>query len=102
MSNFRVDGIVARRDKQPYVRFLLEGKPVAQLDMAQARNVAMDILQMCSRAEADAMIYKFFDKSEYPAGAAAALMMEFRKFRAGLDAAPIETSSTNPDTGEAI
>ncbi len=40
---------------------------------------------MASRTEADAMVLKFFDKEEYPSGAAAAVMVAFRDFRAELD-----------------
>lgn len=91
-----VDGIVAARDFQPYLRLFANGKKVAQLSMAQARNVAMNILQMGARTEADAMIHKFFAKQEFPSGAGAALMMEFREFRLALDKEEIETSQSEP------
>src|SRR5262245_49462564 len=85
MSNFWVNGIVSQRDKKPYVQLSNDKGIIAQLSMAEARQVAMDILVMCSRTEADAMILKFFEKKEFPEGAAGHLMVEFRDFRADLD-----------------
>lgn len=69
----------------PYIQFSNEKGMVAQLTMSQARQVAEDILVMASRTEADAMLIKFFGKLEFPDAAAAALMQEFRDFRAQLD-----------------
>lgn len=97
-----VDSIVARRDKQPYIRIMVDGKSVAQLSMAQARQIAMDILQQSARAEADAMIWKFFERAEFPEGAAAALMLEFRNFRLELDTEWVERSATDPDAKKGV
>lgn len=83
--HFWVNGIVAMRDKMPYIVFTNENGTIAQLSIAQARQVAMDILQMSSRTEADAMILKFFDENQFPPGAATALMAAFRVFRLRLD-----------------
>jgi hypothetical protein len=96
-----VTGIVARRDGLPYLRLLMNDQSV-QVDMAQARNIAMDILQMCARTEADAMIHRFFNRQQYPEGAATALMLEFRDFRKELDDAKAETYQVDPDTGEHV
>ena len=84
-SQFWVNGVVAVRDRNPYVQISNEKGMIAQFSMSEARQVAMDILQMAARTEADAMILKFFSKSEFPDGAASALMMGFRDFRAELD-----------------
>lgn len=92
-----VDGIVSGRDLQPVVRLMADNKQVAGLSPAMARNVAMDIMQHAARAEADAMIYKFFAKSNYPEGAAVALMMEFRKFRQELDSETVDRWETDPE-----
>jgi len=100
VAELLVNGVVSQRDKQPYIQLSNEKGMVAQLSMAQARNVCMDILQMCARAEADAMILKFFDVEEFPEQAAGALMMQFRDFRAKLDDEAIEASRSDPDTGE--
>ena len=86
-QQFWVTGVVANRDKMPYIQFSNENGLIAQLDMVQARQVSADILQMAARTEADAMILKFFDKARFPDGAGAALMIAFRDFRAELDAA---------------
>jgi hypothetical protein len=89
MSHVLVSGVVAVRDKQPYIHISIEG--------------AMDLLQMCARTEADAMIVRFFDGNKFPDAAAMALLMDFRDFRAGLDAEVVETSLQDPDgdgTGE--
>jgi hypothetical protein len=63
---------------------------IAQLSMAQAQRIAMDMLIMAARTEADAMIHKFFSRMEFPEGALAALMQEFRDFRAELDQEKLE------------
>lgn len=101
MENISVEGIVSARDKKPYVCLFKqkEGKPAeqfAQLSIAEARNIAMDILIMCSRTEADAMIYEFFSKNKFPMEAAAALMYEFRQFRQNLDEEKITTTVSEP------
>lgn len=80
-----VNGIVANRDKTPYVVLSKGMTTVAQLSMAGTRNLANDLLLMASRAEADAMLLKFFQSEEFPEGAAAALLVRFRDFRAELD-----------------
>ncbi|HTF66649.1 MAG TPA: hypothetical protein VK638_28595 [Edaphobacter sp.] len=98
MASILVSGIVSHRDKQPYIHLSNENAMLAQLSMAQARNIAMDILQMCARTEADAMILKFFNKADFPENAAAALMIEFRDFRADLDDEAIEASHREPNT----
>lgn len=89
-AHFFVNGIVAARDKMPYIQLSNEHGIHAQLSIAQARQVAADILQMAARTEADAMILKFFDKRQFPDGAGAQLMTEFRDFRAELDQAETE------------
>jgi hypothetical protein len=97
MPSIIINGIVSNRDKQPYVQILTEQGMIVQLSMNEARSVAMDILRMASRTEADAMILKFFDKAEFPNGAAAALMHDFREFRSELDAEEIQKRETDPD-----
>jgi hypothetical protein len=97
-----VNGVVAQRDKQPYIQIGNEDGKLAQLTMAEARNFAMDILQMCARTEADAMIVQFFEKNDFPEGAAGQLLYDFRDFRAKLDDEKIETSRSDPDTGEKV
>lgn len=80
-----VNGIVAARNHQPYIVISKGMEKVGQMSLSEARNFANDILVMASRTEADAMLLKFFDKQEYPSGAGAALMQEFRDYRAELD-----------------
>jgi hypothetical protein len=89
-EHFWVNGIVAQRDKQPYIQLANEHGMIAQLSMAQAQQIAKDILVMAARTEMDAMVLKFFDKMEYPQGAGAALMVELRDFRAALDEEVVE------------
>lgn len=89
MSDFWVNGIVAQRDKQPYVQLSNEKGLIAQLTMGQARQIAQDILVMCSRTEADAMLLEFFEKKQLPE-AGPVIMQEFREFRAKLDDEKIE------------
>jgi hypothetical protein len=95
-----VEGIVARRDNQPYIKLFKDSDPIAQMSMAQARNFAHDILNMCARTEADAMIHKFFAAQHFPEDAGAALMLEFRNFRYALDSEEVgkwvDTPSEDP------
>ena len=96
MSDIIVNGIISHRDHQPYIQIIVGGRLV-QLSMAQARSVAQDIQTQCGRAEADAMIHKFFSAQLYPEGANAAIMVAFREFRSQLDAERVEKSETDPD-----
>jgi hypothetical protein len=96
-----VDGIVAARNREPYVRVVINGEK-AQLSIAEAKKVAGDILITAARTEADAMVFRFFDKQEFPSGAATAIMKEFRHFRQMQDEKPVQGSATDPDTGETI
>jgi len=89
-EHFFVNGIVAARDKMPYIQLSNENGMIAQLTMAQAQQIAKDILVMATRTEADAMILKFFTRSDFPDEAAAHLMTMFRDFRAELDQEGIE------------
>jgi len=97
-QNISVEGIVAVRNKQPYIVLTLDDAS-AQLTVAAARNIANDILVQAARIEADAMMVKFFDRVDFPEGALAAIMLEFRKFRAELDREPIETFMSEPMHG---
>ena len=90
-----VEGLVAVRDKQPYIKLFKNGSPIAQMSMAQARNFAHDILTMCARTEADAMIHRFFAHQRIPQYADA-LMLEFRLFRHALDSEEVERTVETP------
>jgi hypothetical protein len=96
-----VDGIVAARNKEPYVRITVNGEK-AQLTVAEARKIAADLHAVAARTEADAMVLRFFSKSEFPEGAGAALMMDFRYFRQMQDEKPVEGTAVDPDSGERI
>lgn len=91
-QGFWVNGIVAVRDGNPYIQLSNEKGMLGQLTMSQARQVAADILNMCARTEADAMIHKFFAKLDFPKEAGAAIMQEFRNFRFELDQDKAERS----------
>jgi hypothetical protein len=90
MSNFWVNGIVAARDNMPYIQLSNERGIIAQLSMSETRQIAMDMLIMASRTEADAMIHNFFAERGLPKEASGQLMIEFRDFRAKLDAEKAE------------
>lgn len=96
MADFWVNGIVSNRDQQPYVQLSNEKGMIAQLTMAQARIIAMDILVMCSRTECDAMVLKFFSKFELPMEAAGQMLIEFRDFRAALDQEKLDRTIDEP------
>ena len=91
-----VEGIVARRDKRPYIKLFKDGQPIAQLTMAEARNFARDIEAMCARTEADAIINRFFEAKGLPEVAAAEIMLDFRGFRHELDTEPVERTVSAP------
>jgi hypothetical protein len=94
---FWVNAIVAARNNQPYVQLANDKGMIGQFTVAEARNIANDLYLAASRAEADAMIFKFFTEQELPMGAAAAVMKEFRDFRHALDMQKVETSYSDPD-----
>jgi hypothetical protein len=100
-SDVSVEGIVAARNNQPYVVLFIGGAR-AQLAIADARKIAADIVQMASRTEADAMILKFFDRNEFPTGAAAAIMKDFRDFRLALDEETVEGFHSEPTGGHGV
>ena len=90
MSNFWVNGVVAVRDGKPYIQLSNEKGMIGQLSMSETRQIAMDMLVMAARTEADAMIVKFFADKGLPSEAASLLLVEFRDFRAALDAEKAE------------
>lgn len=92
MNDFWVSGIVAARDGKPYIQLSNEKGMIAQLTMSQTRQIAMDMLVMASRTEADAMIHDFFAKRGLSKESSGQLMIEFRDFRAALDAEKAERS----------
>src|SRR5579862_6503284 len=89
-QNIGVEGIVAARNQQPYVVLTLDGAR-AQLTVAAARSIASDLLIQAARIEADAMLIKFFGKMDFPDGALAVLMKEFRDYRSQLDAEKVQS-----------
>lgn len=89
MADFWVNGIVSARDKQPYVQLSNEKGMIAQLTMGQARTIAIDILVMSARTEADAMIHAFCEEQGKPE-MGTLLMYYFREYRAKIDQEKIE------------
>lgn len=90
-----VESAVTKPEKTPIVLLTINGQR-AFLTVAQARKVAADIVQQASRAEADAMVYRFFDSQKFPAGAAQDLMGHFRVFRHELDTEAVEGHVLTP------
>ena len=86
MSQMLIGGVVAQRDKKPYLQISNENGLILQLTMAEARRVAHDILVTCSRIEADAMIQQYVNE-ELGGGeeAGVTVMRLFREFRMELD-----------------
>lgn len=99
---FWVNAIVAVRNFQPYVQLSNDKGMIGQFTVAEARKVANDLYLAASRAEADAMIWKFFRDRELPEEGAAMVMQDFRDFRHTLDMQQIEKSESDPDTGEIV
>jgi hypothetical protein len=96
-----VEGFVAQRNHQPYVRLTVNGES-AQLSIAEAHKIASDLLILAARTEADAALLSFFSDQKFPPGAAAAIMQEFRYFRQRQDEKPVETKIVDPDSGESV
>lgn len=97
---FWVQGIVAQRNGQPYVQLANDEGMIGQFTIAETRNVAFDLLRAASYAEADAMIMKFFKAEEFPDGAAAVVLTQFRDFRHKLDIEKVETSYSDPEEND--
>ena len=89
MADFWVNGIVAQRDKKPYIQLSNEKGMIAQLSMSEARQIAQDMLIMAARCEMDSMVLSWFEGFDLPEetrdSSAAAMMQQFREFRARLD-----------------
>lgn len=101
MANFWVNGIVAVRNKQPYIQLSNEKGMIGQFSVTEARSIANDIMLMAARTEADAMLIRFFEQMELGDQAAALLMNQFRDYRAELDAQKVERSiDEGPPQGE--
>jgi hypothetical protein len=100
-TDVSVEGIVAARNNQPYV-VLFIGEARAQLAIADARKIAADIVQMASRTEADAMIFKFFIEKGLPQLHVMQLMKDCRVFRLALDEEPVEGFHSEPTEGPEI
>ena len=96
-----VDGIVAARNKEPFVRIIINGEQ-AQLTIAEAHKIATDMLKVAARTEADAMVLRFFSDNQFPPGAGAAIMQEFRYFRQRQDDKEVESMTVDPESGERI
>jgi hypothetical protein len=96
-----VDGIVAQRDHQPYVKLTVNGES-AQLSIAEAHKIAQDLLTMAARTEADAVVLSFFSDQKFPPEAAVAVMQEFRYFRLRQDEKPVQAKVVDPDSGESV
>jgi hypothetical protein len=96
-----VDGIVSARDTEPYVRLMVNGEK-AQLTVADAHKIATDLVKVAARTEADAMVLAFFTSQDFPPGAGAAIMQEFRWFRERQDKKPVASVTVDPDSGETI
>jgi hypothetical protein len=96
-----VDGIVAARDREPYVRLIVNGEK-AQLSIAEAHKIAVDLLKCSARTEADAMVLSFFSSSSFPDGLGASIMQEFRYFRQRQDEKGVDAVVVDPDSGEKI
>jgi len=86
MADFWVNGIVAVRDGKPYIQLANEKGMIAQLSMSETRQIAMDMLVMAARTEADSLLHKFVKAKGLPDQMSGELMMMFRDFRAELDA----------------
>lgn len=68
---------------EPFVQLILGEKVIAQMDVAQARDHGMAIVEAAEAAETDAFVYQWV--LEHVGGGpaqAAGLLVDFRKYRA--------------------
>jgi hypothetical protein len=93
MSDFWVQRIVSHRDKKPYIQLSHEKRMIVQLTMGEARNIAMDILQLAARCEADSLLLRFPESmGSGGRGVAGEMMVAFRDCRAQIDEEKVERS----------
>jgi hypothetical protein len=85
-----INGMVASKSLEPRIELMSSTGIRMTWSIGVARKIAHDIIIMCSRTEADAMIVKFFKERDLPLEAAAALMKDFRDYRAELDQEEVE------------
>jgi hypothetical protein len=97
--SFWVAGLVSSESGEPLIELSDENGILAQLSPSAARQVAGDIVTCTARAEADALIVKFFRDNEFPEGALAAAIQMFRDLRAKWDSEEIERLNEAPPHG---
>jgi hypothetical protein len=90
MSAFWVNGIVAMRDKHPYIQLSNTEGIICQLSLPEARQIAMDIISMAARTEMDAMLVNYCAEHGSAPNLASAMLVSFRDFRVKLDAEKAE------------
>jgi hypothetical protein len=96
MPHIRVEGIVAASNGEPFVILTMDGVR-AQLNIAEALKVAKDLQRLAASTEADAMLVHFFKNHEFPDGALAALLHDFREFRLRQENKPTDGTIEDPD-----
>lgn len=88
MSMILVSGLVSNRDYTPRIE-LNDAQSTfrCQMDAEDAIKLALDIIKMAEATMADALLIRWCSKNMKEQGAkfGAALMMEFRDFRAELE-----------------
>jgi hypothetical protein len=94
-----INGMVGHTTLQPRIELMSSTGIRMTWSVAEARKIANDIVTMCSRTEADAMLVRFFMARELPMEAAALLMKEFRDYRAELDGEKVEGKQGPPTWG---
>ena len=57
MAEFMLTTILSRRDHSAQVAVEFNGKPLTQMDVETARELAMNFLQCAEAAEQDAMVW---------------------------------------------
>lgn len=96
MPDISLAGIVARATGEPCVHLKIDGKLIAQLTVTEARSIGSDLMLCASRAEADAMLVRFWKSelgnNDLSEKALYSLLIQFRDFRLGLDLAKPDTS----------
>ncbi len=96
MNGFWVNGIVAVSDGKPYLQLSNEQGIICQLRLPEARQIALDMLQMAARTEMDAMVLAYFEKLGLKHNDAGHLMAGFREYRAEID----QQAAERPDDPE--
>ncbi len=82
MPEFSVRNLVSNRTKEGLVELVLDGKPLAQLTVSEAREISQNINECAAVAECEAHLLAFLmDRIKLTTEQAAQILADFRQRR---------------------